>query len=207
VKVAGYPAILNVGNGELVLSPDMSSPQNRFKFTWTSNSLDPQRELVYEWESKIPYGRNIGWLDGTSLVAQIAGDYYLDTPTVVLGREGSYPMYDYENHAIHIQKSLFYTSVIIHEVAHAIHKTYGFVLDQTHGPEFVALYIELLNRYMFIYDDSFAVIDPSNKNRLIILTKTNYRAYITNMAQKIGVSISDDWYSLGSMAYYLDAVV
>lgn len=195
-RILGKPVIMKIGESlEESNSIIEFGSLNDYILTRYLDIDEVYAEKLYAWERNITYGQELSFMEAVDLVEDICSDYFIDPPAVVFypnDKEGNDPCYDFNDHIIWIPKFACFTSIVIHECAHAIFDTYGSVLAHPHGPEFVALLCELYNQYL--YESGMITIDG------YMLSE----AYLRRSAITDGeLEVADSWFSVGSAAYYL----
>lgn len=111
---------------------------------------DRQQKRVYNWEKLWPtWNRKTIGPDECRAIVEVACEWYsVPTPEVrfLKGRRG-HTWYDPNDHSINLRPRHMNVAVCLHETAHAIHSyVLGDEAHEIHGPEFVAIYINLLTR-------------------------------------------------------------
>lgn len=118
---------------------------------------DPQQADVYWLEAEFN-----GWWrmvrstrsDLLDLTTAVCKYYGVDEPKVTLSRKEAKHDGDYLHSEITLYKHGQNPGVLIHELAH--HITDWLYLDvENHGPEFVAIYMHLLDKWCFLPNEEF----------------------------------------------------
>jgi hypothetical protein len=117
---------------------------------------DNQRSAVYAWEDRMfgpPMRNNEPKLSLEECHALMlrAWERYTSNgsrvPTIKDGRGRRRPCYRYDDHSIRLPKHARRPSQVLHETAHAIVRRKLGETVASHGPEFMRLYMDLLERF------------------------------------------------------------
>ena len=110
---------------------------------------DSQRSKVYTWEQNLSSEEELTSMQCEKLAERICKAYDCTTPRIkfINSRHGG-ALYCYD-HVIKLPWWARNRLTLLHELSHAIlhRKIIGWNTLAAHGPEFVALYIDLLSRY------------------------------------------------------------
>lgn len=125
----------------------MGNPPNYCKPTKSRRTRDVQRQKVYNWESKIVTKIIMTKEEMISLTNKIHEDHGKKLPKISFNKRGGGSCWPGLNKIAYGCSS---NMVVIHECAHNLHgvKT----KEASHGPEYVKIYLYLLDKYT---DQSF----------------------------------------------------
>ena len=114
---------------------------------WISDS---QRLLVYSWEGEWP-AWNVKNLDKDNIESAVEWShkiYRLPPPKVEYrASDAGETWYDGETHVISVSQKARNAATILHEAAHSVHTLVTGDNHEHHGPEWLAVYLWLLQKY------------------------------------------------------------
>lgn len=178
---------------------------------------DFQRKRVYQWEWNSLCCKSISRKQCVTLMTKICEDYYVVVPQLKYFPKSKHPFYRAEDNTIGLPKYAQYPSIVIHECAHAILSIYGKPDWAAHGGEFMRLYLELLQRYMFYFIEepypteiSFIEYIKDNKGNTIkrkdwyqIPNKLMLASYFVKTTSHHRVTVADDWWDSKTVVGHL----
>lgn len=112
---------------------------------------DPQLKPLYRWESANGWDDNtISFKKAKSLIISACELYNVEPPEVLLHTTRALPFSYYDFDIISMQRDKYLNvPVSLHEAAHHIVKKVHGMRPQDHGPTFLGIYLDLLNRNGF----------------------------------------------------------
>jgi hypothetical protein len=127
---------------------------------------DSQRSKVYKWERKHFYKPTecvMNILSCLELIREISEYYEIPMPILKDDLRANHPYFKASNNTINIPFNMRKKWVIIHEISHAINKHINGSSMPSHGPEFVAIYMDVLNKFHDINHDELRKLAYNDK--------------------------------------------
>lgn len=106
---------------------------------------DSQRAKVYSWENRLFWTHEeLSFDECLALVSRVRIDYGAPMLRVLDGRARTSACYAPDRNAIVLPRQQRKTFVVLHELAHSL----AGITVAWHGPEFMRIYLDLLERYL-----------------------------------------------------------